>query len=97
MAPNNSKKAVAECISDDALIHLRSYKYSSVDLSPTSKYILGPWWNAFVNVLPRWLAPNMVTLLGFMCILGNIALLVIFMPDLVGPVRLILDPVRLPN
>jgi ethanolaminephosphotransferase len=85
MAPNNSKKAVAECISDDALIHLRSYKYSSVDLSPTSKYILGPWWNAFVNVLPRWLAPNMVTLLGFMCILGNIALLVIFMPDLVGP------------
>jgi hypothetical protein len=39
----------------------------------------------------------MVTLLGFMCILGNIALLVIFMPDLVGPVRLILDPVRLSN
>jgi ethanolaminephosphotransferase len=52
MAPNNSKKAVAECISDDALIHLRSYKYSSVDLSPTSKYILGPW----VRTLPNNLA-----------------------------------------
>jgi hypothetical protein len=29
----------------------------------------------------------MVTLLGFFFILGNIGLLVIYMPDLVGPVR----------
>lgn len=36
-------KAQIECISDDALIHLKSYKYSSVDKSPVSKYILGPW------------------------------------------------------
>ncbi|KAL6859922.1 hypothetical protein ACO1O0_003946 [Amphichorda felina] len=81
----NHKKAVAECISDEALIHLRSYKYSSVDKSPVSKYVLGPWWNAFVKFLPLWLAPNMVTLLGFFFILGNIGLLVAVMPDLVGP------------
>lgn len=41
-----------------------------------------------MNVLPLWIAPNMVTLLGFFFILANIGLLVIFMPDLVGPVRL---------
>lgn len=29
----------------------------------------------------------MVTLIGFFFILTNVALLVIFMPDLVGPVR----------
>ncbi len=29
----------------------------------------------------------MVTLLGFMCILFNVGLLVVMMPDLVGPVR----------
>lgn len=29
----------------------------------------------------------MVTLLGFFFILGNVGLLVIFMPDLIGPVR----------
>ena len=29
----------------------------------------------------------MVTLLGFFFILGNVGLLIIFMPDLVGPVR----------
>ncbi|VUC35811.1 unnamed protein product [Clonostachys rosea] len=84
MAPN-TKNAVAECISDDALLHLRSYKYSAVDKSPVSKYILGPWWNAFVKILPLWLAPNMVTLLGFCFILANIGLLLIYMPDLVGP------------
>ncbi|KAI1396644.1 CDP-alcohol phosphatidyltransferase [Hypoxylon fuscum] len=85
MAPNNSKKAAAECVSDDALIHLKSYKYSAVDKSPISNYILRPYWNAFVELLPLWLAPNMVTLIGFCFILANIALLVIVMPDLVGP------------
>jgi hypothetical protein len=34
----------------------------------------------------------MVTLLGFFFILGNIGLLVIYMPDLVGPVRLFENP-----
>ncbi|KAI0126539.1 cholinephosphotransferase 1 [Xylariales sp. AK1849] len=82
--PNN-KKAAAECISDDALIHLKSYKYSAVDKSPVSKYILGPYWNAFVKLMPLWLAPNMVTLIGFFFILGNVGLLVVIMPDLVGP------------
>ncbi|KAI1319478.1 CDP-alcohol phosphatidyltransferase [Xylariaceae sp. FL0255] len=81
----SKKEAVAECISDDALIHLRSYQYSSVDKSPVSHYILRPYWNAFVELLPLWLAPNMVTLLGFGFIIANVGLLVIFMPDLIGP------------
>ncbi|KAL1879321.1 hypothetical protein VTK73DRAFT_7158 [Phialemonium thermophilum] len=85
MAPRNSREAVAECISEDALIHLKSYRYSAVDKSPISNYILRPYWNAFVELLPLWLAPNMVTLIGFGFILVNIVLLVIFMPDLVGP------------
>lgn len=41
-----------------------------------------------MKFLPLWLAPNMVTLLGFFFILGNIGLLVAVMPDLVGPVSL---------
>ncbi|ROT34977.1 choline/ethanolaminephosphotransferase [Sodiomyces alkalinus F11] len=81
----DKRRAAAECISDEALIHLKSYKYSSVDKSPVSHYILRPYWNAAVNFLPLWLAPNMVTLIGFMFILANIGLLVIVMPDLVGP------------
>jgi len=41
-----------------------------------------------VELLPLWLAPNMVTLLGFFFILSNVICLVIWMPDLVGPVGL---------
>ncbi len=40
-----------------------------------------------VELLPMWLAPNMITLIGFFFILVNVGLLVIYMPDLVGPVR----------
>ncbi|MCJ1303450.1 hypothetical protein MMC08_006260 [Hypocenomyce scalaris] len=78
-------KATIECISDEALIHLKSYKYSSVDNSFISRYILQHYWTAFVELLPLWLAPNMVTLLGFFFILANVIFLEIFMPDLVGP------------
>ncbi|KAF2754115.1 Choline/ethanolaminephosphotransferase [Pseudovirgaria hyperparasitica] len=81
----DSKKAAHECVSDEALSHLRTYKYSSVDKSYISRYILKHYWNAAVEFLPLWLAPNMVTLLGFFFILGNVVLLSIFMPDLVGP------------
>lgn len=35
-----------------------------------------------------WIAPNLVTLLGFFFILGNIAILEIYVPDLVGPVSI---------
>ena len=35
-----------------------------------------------------WLAPNLVTLLGFCFILGNVALLEVYVPDLVGPVSI---------
>lgn len=32
--------AAAECVSEEALVHLKSYKYSSVDKSLISHYIL---------------------------------------------------------
>jgi len=38
-----------------------------------------------VELLPLWLAPNAVTLLGFGFIVFNVILLEVFMPDLVGP------------
>lgn len=33
-----------------------------------------------------WMAPNLVTLLGFAFIAANLAILEIYVPDLVGPV-----------
>lgn len=42
-------------------------------------------WNACVEFLPLWLAPNMVTLIGFFFIIGNVALQQYADPDLTGP------------
>lgn len=38
-----------------------------------------------MKLLPLWLAPNLVTLLGFFCILINVAFVIVYVPDLVGP------------
>lgn len=34
------EEQAAECLSEDALVHLKSYKYSSVDESYISNYVL---------------------------------------------------------
>jgi ethanolaminephosphotransferase len=78
-------QATQDSLSDNVLVHLKSYKYSSVDKSLISRYILKHYWNAFVELLPLWLAPNMVTLLGFVFVVVNVAFIELFMPDLVGP------------
>ncbi|PKX91008.1 sn-1,2-diacylglycerol cholinephosphotransferase [Aspergillus novofumigatus IBT 16806] len=78
-------KATQDTLTDEILMPLKSYKYQSVDKSYISNYILKHYWNAFVEVLPLWIAPNMVTLLGFLFIVGNVMLIEVFMPDLVGP------------
>ena len=44
--------AAHECISEEALIHLTSYKYSSVDRSLLSYYILNPYVRTINNSLP---------------------------------------------
>jgi hypothetical protein len=36
-------RAATECVSDEALSHLKTYKYSAVDKSPVSEYILKPY------------------------------------------------------
>ncbi|OQE36782.1 hypothetical protein PENCOP_c011G03716 [Penicillium coprophilum] len=74
-----------DSLSDEALLPLKSYKYSAVDKSFISRYILKHYWNAFVEVVPMWMAPNMVTLLGFMWIVANVFIIQIFVPDMVGP------------
>lgn len=49
-----------------ALPGLRKYKYACEDRSLISKYILKPFYVRIVNLLPMWLAPNTVTLLGLL-------------------------------
>lgn len=77
--------AATGVLSEDGLKHFKTYKYSSVDKSPISYYILRHYWNFCVEFLPLWLAPNMVTLIGFLFVIGNVGLQQLMDPDLTGP------------
>lgn len=54
-----------EYISKEHLTGLDRYKYNCVDTSPISIYLMQPFWNAIVNIYPKWLAPNVITFIGF--------------------------------
>ncbi|CAO3647278.1 unnamed protein product [Cunninghamella blakesleeana] len=71
-------------IPEDSLPNLYKYKYSGVDKSLLSRYVLAPYWNNLVKIFPLWVAPNLITLLGLLCIGINVATLYYYAPDL-GP------------
>jgi len=55
-----------------------NYKYSSVDTSPLSNYVMHPFWNAVVKICPMWIAPNLLTFTGFLFTVANFILLSIY-------------------
>ena len=62
---------------------LKEYKYSSVDRSLTSKYILKPFYSNFViHCFPMTMAPNLITLTGFGFVVFNFLTLLWYNPTL---------------
>jgi len=53
----------------------KNYKYSCSDTSPLSIYVAKPLWNRIVNRIPEWVAPNLLTVFGFICTLLQYAIL----------------------
>jgi ethanolaminephosphotransferase len=47
-------------VSQEQLANLKLYKYSGVDKSILSKYVLNPFWNWLVTLWPKTVAPNTV-------------------------------------
>lgn len=65
------------------LPNLRQYKYSSVDRSLVSKYILKPFYtNVVIKCFPMSMAPNLITLTGFMFVVANFLTLLWYNPSL---------------
>lgn len=65
------------------LPQLRNYKYSSIDRSLVSKYILKPFYTNFViKLFPMWMAPNLITLTGFLFVVANVLTLLWYNPTL---------------
>ncbi|KAG9020516.1 hypothetical protein FS837_008135, partial [Tulasnella sp. UAMH 9824] len=68
-------------IADEKLENLRKYKYSAVDKSILSKYVLNPFWTWFVTLWPTWVAPNTITALGLGLVVFNLSTLFYYDPQ----------------
>ncbi|EON99064.1 putative cdp-alcohol phosphatidyltransferase protein [Phaeoacremonium minimum UCRPA7] len=70
-------------VRQDQLPNLKQYKYSSVDHSITSKYILKPFYtNVVIKCFPMSMAPNAITLTGFSFVVINLLTLLWYNPTL---------------
>ncbi|KAI1349920.1 CDP-alcohol phosphatidyltransferase [Xylaria sp. FL0043] len=70
-------------VRQEYLPNLKLYKYSGVDHSLTSKYILKPFYtNVVIKCFPMWMAPNLITLSGFMFVVANFLTLLWYNPTL---------------
>lgn len=72
-------------LSDDGAKNLPNYKYAGIDNSIIYKYVLKPWYIFLVNLLPRWLAPNIITLTGLACTGLTHGVVWYYCPNLEGP------------
>ncbi|KAJ5780487.1 hypothetical protein N7457_005647 [Penicillium paradoxum] len=65
------------------LANLKNYKYAGVDHSPVSRFILKPFYNKFViHCFPMSMAPNAITLTGFMFVVTNFLTVMWYNPNL---------------
>ncbi|KAF1983853.1 Choline/ethanolaminephosphotransferase [Aulographum hederae CBS 113979] len=70
-------------IRQEKLPKLNEYKYSGVDHSLLSRYVLKPFYtNVVINCFPMWMAPNAITLSGFSFVVANFLTLLWYTPSL---------------
>ncbi|KAI9248050.1 CDP-alcohol phosphatidyltransferase-domain-containing protein [Phascolomyces articulosus] len=65
---------IDQSLSKEKLSNLKYYKYSSIDRSLLSRYVLRHYWDWAIGLFPMNMAPNLITLIGFTFILMNVAL-----------------------
>lgn len=69
-------------VPESNLQNLKTYKCSGEDKSITRTYILNPYvYEVLIHFIPQWLAPNVVTLLGFVMIMLNAMVCMYYSPD----------------
>jgi ethanolaminephosphotransferase len=62
-------------------------QYRAVDTSPLSIYVIQPAWDFIVSLSPQWVAPNLVTITGWLFILSNFLLLSYYDWDVTATTR----------
>ena len=70
-------------VRQEKLPNLKNYKYSGVDHSLLSRYILKPFYtHVVIKCFPMWMAPNLITLTGFSFVIVNLLTLLWYNPTL---------------
>ncbi|KAK4145354.1 CDP-alcohol phosphatidyltransferase-domain-containing protein [Dichotomopilus funicola] len=70
-------------VRQEYLPNLRLYKYSGVDHSLLSRYVLKPFYtNVVIKCFPMGMAPNLITLSGFTFVIANFLTLLWYNPTL---------------
>ncbi|KAF3035479.1 hypothetical protein E8E12_007300 [Didymella heteroderae] len=70
-------------IRQDKLPKLKEYKYSGVDHSLLSQYVLKPFYtHVVIKCFPMWMAPNLITLSGFGFVIINFLTMLWYTPTL---------------
>ena len=70
-------------VRESKLPGLKKYKYSCVDHSLLSRYILKPFYtNVVIKCFPMWMAPNLITLSGFSFVVINLLTMLWYNPTL---------------
>ena len=66
---------------------LRTHKYHGGDNGIAYLWFYNPFANKLIEYTPEWIAPNLITLMGFMNVIGPVIISYTIMgPDLYGPV-----------
>jgi len=63
-----ARRWIKSYVSEQGLANLKTYRYSGVDNCLTTKLLNG-FWNWSVSLVPAWVAPNVLTLLGLLSVL----------------------------
>eukprot|EP00190_Bangiopsis_sp_CCMP1999_P003913 CAMPEP_0198736174 /NCGR_PEP_ID=MMETSP1475-20131203/63998_1 /TAXON_ID= ORGANISM="Unidentified sp., Strain CCMP1999" /NCGR_SAMPLE_ID=MMETSP1475 /ASSEMBLY_ACC=CAM_ASM_001111 /LENGTH=413 /DNA_ID=CAMNT_0044499943 /DNA_START=96 /DNA_END=1337 /DNA_ORIENTATION=+ len=61
---------------------LCNYKNQGYDLSLTYKYVLSPFYNQVIKLVPQWVAPNLITTIGVFAALTAHLILSLYCPTL---------------
>ncbi|ELR16152.1 CDPalcohol phosphatidyltransferase superfamily protein [Acanthamoeba castellanii str. Neff] len=78
-------KSSSTYLSAEGLHNLKYYRYSGTDKSLLANLFLKRHWDwCTVTFFPIWMAPNLITLCGLICIVANMISLLYYCPNTVG-------------
>ena len=65
-------------ISPEGLENLLKHKYQTTGYTFVDTHVMNPFWEACVKRLPLWLAPNLMTVIGLICMFLSYAVMVAY-------------------